>query len=60
MADPTMSPIMRSTTKIAMKIKKSILAMPAATAEIPVNPKNPAMIDITKKNSAHFSIMSLR
>jgi hypothetical protein len=32
------------------------LAIPAAAAEIPVNPNNAAMIEIIKKNSAHLSI----
>jgi hypothetical protein len=47
---------MRRTTKITIKMKNRILAIPAAAAEIPVNPNSPAIMDITKKNSAHFSM----
>jgi len=39
------------------KIKKSVLATPAAPAAIPVNPKMAAIIAITKKIADHFSIM---
>jgi hypothetical protein len=37
-------------------MKNRMRAMPAVAADIPVNPNTPAMIEITKKNSAHFSI----
>jgi len=35
------------------------LAIPAAAAEIPVNPKSAAMIATTRKIIAHLSIMRL-
>lgn len=41
---------------IVMKTKKMILAIEAAPAEIPVKPKIPAMIAITKNIAAHFNI----
>jgi hypothetical protein len=34
-----------------IKMKKSTLAIPAATAEIPVKPNTPAMIEMIKKNT---------
>jgi hypothetical protein len=37
-------------------MKNRIFAMPAAAAAMPVNPRIAAMIEIMKKNSAHFSI----
>ena len=45
-----------TTIVIAMKMKKSTLAMPPVAAEIPEKPKKPVRIDITKKISAHLSI----
>jgi hypothetical protein len=50
-------PKMRTTTKSTRKIKKRILAMEAAPAAIPVNPKTPAMIAMMKKMTAHFNIV---
>ena len=40
-----------------IKIKNRIFAMEAAPASIPVNPKMPATIAITRKIAAHFSIV---
>jgi hypothetical protein len=37
-------------------IANSILAMPAVAVDIPVNPNKPAIIEIIKKNKAHFNI----
>jgi hypothetical protein len=42
--------------KSTMKIKKRILAIDAAPAAIPVNPKIPATIAIIKKMAAHLNI----
>ena len=41
---------------ITIKIKKMVLATDAAPAAIPVKPKIPAMIAITKNIAAHFNI----
>ena len=38
------------------KIKKRTFAMPADAAEIPVKPKNPAIIATTKKIKAQLNI----
>ena len=43
--------------KRTRKIKNKILAIDAAPAAIPVNPNIPAMIAITRKIAAHFSIV---
>lgn len=43
----------KNTTK---NIKNKIFAMPAVAAEIPVKPNRPAIIDMIKKNKAHFNI----
>jgi hypothetical protein len=42
--------------KRTRKIKNNTLAIEAAPAAIPVKPKIPAMIAITKKIAAHLSI----
>jgi hypothetical protein len=44
---------MSSTMNIIRKMKNSIFAMPAAAAAILVNPKRAAIMEITKKISAH-------
>ena len=44
-------------TNKTRKIKKSTLAMEAAPAAIPPKPKIAAIIAITKKITAHFSMM---
>jgi hypothetical protein len=52
----TNKPKMRKVKKIARKIKKSIFAIPAAPAAISEKPSSAAMIEMTKKIAAHFSI----
>ena len=47
---------MRQTRNMTRKMKNSILAIPAAAAAIPPNPKIAAMIAMIKKISAHRSI----
>jgi len=44
-------------TTSAIKTKKIILAIDAAPAAIPVNPKIAATIAITKKIAVHFNMM---
>ena len=44
------------TTNSTMKMKKIIFAIPAAAADIPVNPKMPAMMAITRHITASLSI----
>ena len=55
-ASPAMMPSTRKMMKITTKMKKRILAMPPAAAEMPPKPKTPATIEMMKKISAHFSI----
>jgi hypothetical protein len=43
--------------KRTRKMKKRIFAMDAAPASIPVNPKMPATIAITRKMAAHLNIV---
>lgn len=45
--------------KRSMKMPKMILAMPADAPDIPVNPSNPAMTEITAKMMASFNIALL-
>lgn len=42
-----------------IKIKKSTLAMVVAVPETPLNPKNPAIIAMTKNMTAHVNINPL-
>src|SRR5581483_10311043 len=56
----TVRPSTRNTTKIARKMKNRAFAMPAAPAAISVKPNRAAMIEITKKITAHRSIGHLR
>jgi hypothetical protein len=51
----TVSPRMSRTTKIATKMKNKTRAMSALAADIPVNPKRAAIIEITRKMRAHLS-----
>jgi hypothetical protein len=51
--------MIKKTTNMTRKIKKRILAIPAAATAIPVNPKSAAMIDTMKKIIAHLSMMRL-
>lgn len=44
--------------KRTRKIRKIILAMPAAAAEIPVYPNNAATTEMINKNMANFNIVS--
>lgn len=41
--------------KIAMKMKNKIRAMPPAAEDMPEKPSAPAISEITKAMSAHFS-----
>jgi hypothetical protein len=49
----------RNTRKMTMAMKNKMRAIPAVAAEMPVNPNNPAINDITKKNNAHFSMIAV-
>jgi len=51
--------MIKKAIKTIRKMKKRILAIPAAAAEIPVNPKSAAMIATIKKIIAHLSMMRL-
>jgi hypothetical protein len=42
-----------------IKMKKSTLAMVVAVPETPLNPKNPAIIAMIKKMTAHVNINPL-
>ena len=50
------APKINTITNNTKKIKNKTLAIEAAPAAIPVNPKTAAIIAITKKIAAHFSI----
>jgi hypothetical protein len=53
---PTKRPRINRTTQITRNRKNRNLAMSAAAPAIPVNPSNAAMMAITRKIAAHFSI----
>jgi hypothetical protein len=52
-----LAPKMRVRTNRTTKIKNRTFAIPAAPAEIPVNPKRPAMIATTKNIKAQRNII---
>lgn len=52
-----LDPIINESTTRTRKIKKMTLAIEAAPAAIPVNPKIAATIAITRKITVHLSIM---
>jgi len=52
------SPDISKIKKITRKIKKSIFAIPADAADIPVKPNKAAIIEMMKKISAHLNIVS--
>ena len=49
-----MRPNTRKITKITMKMKNRIFAIPAVAAAMPVNPKSAAMIEMMKKEQCPF------
>lgn len=53
---PVATAMTRKTTTSARKMKNSTLAIPAAAAETPLKPKNPATMEMMKKIRAHLSI----